>query len=50
MVVVPLSQPVNESVDTFETQDSETMNWIGFAAGGTLALAGLLLLSCNPIQ
>jgi hypothetical protein len=45
MVVVPLSQPVNESVDTFETQDSETMNWIGFAAGGTLALAGLLLLS-----
>jgi hypothetical protein len=45
MVVVPLSQPANDSALTPETVESETMNWIGFAAGGTLVTAGLLLLA-----
>jgi hypothetical protein len=45
MVVVPLSQPANDSALTPEAVESETMNWIGFAAGGTLVTAGLLLLA-----
>lgn len=45
MTVVPLSKPVDESAITPEVVDSETMNWIGFAAGGTLVAAGLLLLA-----
>ncbi len=45
MVVVPLSKPANDSATTPDAQDSEAMNWIGFAAGGTLVAAGLLLLS-----
>ena len=45
MVVVPLSQSANDSALTPEAVESETMNWIGFAAGGTLVTAGLLLLA-----
>ena len=44
MVVVPLSKPENESTSTQEAEKSEPMNWIGFAAGGTLVAAGLLML------
>jgi hypothetical protein len=45
MVVVPLSQPVNDFSATPEIVEFETMNWVGFAAGGTLVTAGLLLLA-----
>ena len=45
MVVVPLSQPVNNFSATPEIVEFETMNWVGFAAGGTLVTAGLLLLA-----
>jgi hypothetical protein len=45
MVIVPLSKPENDSPATPEQVESESMNWIGFAAGGTLATAGLLLLA-----
>ncbi len=52
MVVVPLSKSANESVASPEdagaqpeTVKSESMNWIGFAAGGSLVAAGLLLLA-----
>jgi hypothetical protein len=44
MVVVPLSKPVNDSAMTPEAKKSEPMNWIGYAAGGSLVAAGLLLL------
>jgi len=44
MVVVPLSKPTNDSARPPEAVESESMNWIGFAAGGTLVAAGLLLL------
>jgi hypothetical protein len=44
MVVVPLSKPENDSDVTPGAEKSEPMNWIGFAAGGTLVAAGLLLL------
>jgi hypothetical protein len=44
MVVVPLSKPANDSDVTPEAEKSESMNWIGFAAGGSLVAAGLLLL------
>jgi len=45
MVVVPLSKPANDSAMTPEAQESDAMNWVGFAAGGTLVTAGLLLLA-----
>ncbi len=45
MAVIPLSKPENESAMTPCAAESETMNWIGFAAGGTLVAAGLLLLA-----
>ena len=44
MAVVPLSKPANDSEMTPGAEKSEPMNWIGFAAGGTLVAAGLLLL------
>jgi hypothetical protein len=44
MVVVPLSKPENDSDVTPGTEKSEPINWIGFAAGGSLVAAGLLLL------
>ncbi|MGA3082408.1 MAG: hypothetical protein ABSD44_13725 [Terracidiphilus sp.] len=45
MVVVPLTMPANDSPFTPDAVESETMNWVGFAAGGTLVAAGLLLLA-----
>jgi len=44
MVVVPLSKPENDSDVIPAAEKSESMNWIGFAAGGSLVAAGLLLL------
>ena len=44
MVVVPLSKPANDSDVTPGAKNSESMNWVGFAAGGSLVAAGLLLL------
>ena len=45
MAVVPLTKPANEPAIEPEVCETETMNWIGFAAGGTLVAAGLLLLA-----
>jgi hypothetical protein len=45
MVVVPLSEAAKESPTTPDAAESEEMNWIGFAAGGTLVASGLLLLA-----
>jgi hypothetical protein len=44
MVVVPLSKPETDSPTTTAAVESEAMNWIGFAAGGTLVAGGLLFL------
>ncbi len=44
MVVVPLSKPEDDSPTQPGTQESDSMNWIGFAAGGTLVAGGLLML------
>jgi len=45
MAVVPLSKPANESGLAPEVTECESTNWVGFAAGGSLVAAGLLLLS-----
>ena len=45
MEVVPLSKSANDPAKTPDTPESETMDWVGFAAGGTLVTAGLLLLA-----
>jgi hypothetical protein len=45
MVVVPLSKPVSDFPAPSRAQESETMSWVGYAAGGTLVAAGLLLIS-----
>ncbi|MFZ1087547.1 MAG: hypothetical protein WAN35_21495 [Terracidiphilus sp.] len=45
MAVVPLSKPVSESPAKLELVENECMNWVGFAAGGSLVTAGLLLLA-----
>lgn len=45
MVVVPLSKSANDSARTPCARECEAMNWTGFAAGGTLVTAGLLLLA-----
>jgi hypothetical protein len=42
MAVVPLSKPVSESPAALELVENEPMNWVGFAAGGTLVTAGTL--------
>jgi hypothetical protein len=44
MVVVPLSKPENEAPAQPAAEDAEAMNWLGFAAGGTLVAGGLLML------
>jgi hypothetical protein len=44
MVVVPLSKPENEPQAQPGVVECETMNWVGFAAGGTLVAGGLLFL------
>jgi hypothetical protein len=45
MVVVPLSQPVDDSGTGWRASEAECMNWVGLAAGGTLIAGGLLLLA-----
>ncbi|MGA2806585.1 MAG: hypothetical protein ABSE87_00550 [Terracidiphilus sp.] len=45
MVVVPLSRTSGDARTRPEAAESETLNWVGFAAGGTLVAAGLLLLA-----
>ena len=45
MVVVPLSQPVDDSGTGWRASEAECMNWGGLAAGGTLIAGGLLLLA-----
>jgi ABC-type transporter Mla subunit MlaD len=45
MVAVPISKPAKESPTTPDAVESETMNWIAFAASGTLVASGLLLLA-----
>lgn len=45
MVVVPLSSTAGDSRTRPGATESETLNWVGFAAGGTLVAAGLLLLT-----
>jgi pimeloyl-ACP methyl ester carboxylesterase len=42
---IPFTKPAYDSEMTPGALESETMNWIGFAAGGTLVAAGLLLLA-----
>jgi hypothetical protein len=44
MVVVRLSMSENDSQTSSGVVESECMNWIGFAAGGTLVAGGLLFL------
>jgi hypothetical protein len=44
MVVVPIPKPTNDFATAPRALKSETMNWVGFAAGETLLAAGLLLL------
>lgn len=45
MVIIPLSEPAHESRTAPEIDDCEEINWVGFTAGTTLAIAGMLLLS-----
>ncbi len=45
MAVVPLSKPVSEPPAKLELVENECINWVGFAAGGSLVTAGLLLLA-----
>ncbi|MGA7830430.1 MAG: hypothetical protein WCA21_05680 [Terracidiphilus sp.] len=44
MVVVPLSKSASTSATAPDEVESGGMNWVGFAAGGTLVAGGLLLL------
>jgi hypothetical protein len=52
MEAVPFSRPTSGTADQTgsrkcrsDAPEQETMSWVGFAAGGTLAAAALLLLS-----
>jgi hypothetical protein len=47
MVVIPLSEQAYEHETRPDADESESINWIGFTAGTTLAVAGMLLLSGN---
>jgi hypothetical protein len=47
MVIIPLSEPAFDSETRPDADESESINWIGFTAGTTLAVAGMLLLSGN---
>jgi hypothetical protein len=47
MVIIPLSEPAYESETRPDADECETVNWVGFTAGTTLAVAGMLLLSGN---
>jgi hypothetical protein len=45
MVVVPLSKGVDESSEAPRAKKDKTAEWIRFAAAGTLAASGVLLVS-----
>ena len=47
MVVVPLSQGVDESGGAPPDEGAHCANWIRFAAAGTLAASGALLITGN---
>ncbi|MGD0940877.1 MAG: hypothetical protein ABR905_14315 [Terracidiphilus sp.] len=47
MVIIPLSEPEYERARATEAAEREGVNWVGFTAGTTLAVAGMLLLSGN---
>ena len=44
MVIVPLSKPLNDSPAAPGARECEPLSWAGFAAGGSLVAAGMLLL------
>jgi hypothetical protein len=46
MVIVPLSEPARKPAVP-QAAECEGLNWVGFTAGTTLAVAGMLLLSGN---
>lgn len=45
MVIIPLAERAQESKSRSCAEACEGTNWVGIAAGATLAAAGLLLLS-----
>jgi hypothetical protein len=45
MVVVPLSQPIPEGQNRSQNAQDEPLNWARMAAGGTLLVSALLLLT-----
>ncbi len=47
MVIIPLSEPAYDSAAAPGAVECEGINWVGFTAGTTLAVAGMLLLSGN---
>ena len=47
MTVVPLSKPATNLPARPASEQRDGMNWIGWAAGGSLVAAGLLLLTGN---
>jgi hypothetical protein len=47
MVVVPLSKGPGDSVASSNSGESRSTNWIRYAAAGTLAAGGALLITGN---
>ena len=47
MVVVPLTKPANRASEAPLTECADTANWIRYAAAGTLAASGALLITGN---
>ena len=45
MTVMPIGKAAYDPGSPVETPESVSMNWVGYAAGGTLVAAGLLLLA-----
>ncbi len=47
MVVVPLTQGTKEPAGEMHGQETDCTNWIRYAAAGTLAASGVLLVTGN---
>lgn len=47
MVVVPLTQGASEPVGVRRAEETGSTNWIRYAAAGTLAASGVLLVTGN---
>jgi len=45
MVVVPLSKPQQNAMEAPQAQDANEINWLRYAAAGTLAVSGALLIT-----